>query len=185
MSTNPSSRIPSSTRASFTNLSFLGAVALLLALVGCAATDSTSPPDAPEPPSGPLVGLAWLSGTWSDAEPGDTLTEERWSTPRGGSMLGTNRTLSGETTAAFEFLRIEARQPGTIVYVAQPSGSSPGVDFPLTDLEGTRAVFENPEHDFPQRLEYALADGILTVTVSAEADGELRGFRMRWRRTGD
>ncbi len=52
--------------------------------------------------------------------------------------------------------------------------------FRLTASSDTQAVFENPTHDFPQRLGYTLVDGGLHVKVCAEAD---EGSTLRFTRT--
>jgi hypothetical protein len=46
------------------------------------------------------------------------------------------------------------------------------VPFKLISDENKKAVFENPEHDFPQRVIYVLnADGSMTALV----EGKMRG----------
>ena len=42
-------------------------------------------------------------------------------------------------------------EPANIYYVAQPKGH-PGADFKLTGYDGTRAVFENPQHPYTRKL---------------------------------
>ena len=97
-----------------------------------------------------IADLAWMCGSWGD--PADAL--ESWMAPIDGLMLGVNRTLRPGKTPFFEYLRIEERPEG-IVFVASPLGRSP-TDFLLRELGPERVVFENPEHDFPQRVAYWL-----------------------------
>ncbi len=52
---------------------------------------------------------------------------------------------------------------GSLVYIAQPGGNAP-TEFVLTELTATRAVFENPRHDYPKRIVYELSpEGNLTA----------------------
>src|SRR6185295_6898107 len=95
--------------------------------------------------------LAWISGDWQTAPGGRAAIEEHWTQPSGGSMMGMSRTVVGEKTAEFEYLRIEQRGE-SIYYVAHPKARCPGTDFKLTQVTATEAVFENPEHDFPKRI---------------------------------
>ena len=88
--------------------------------------------------------------------------EEVWLAPAGGVMLGMHRDAKGEKVS-FEFFRI-AKTPEGLVYLAQPGGRPP-TPFKLTEATATRAVFENPQHDFPQRIIYALRDGRLCARV--------------------
>ena len=95
--------------------------------------------------------LEWLAGHWCVEMGGDTV-EEFWLPPHGGVMAGLARTLSTERTTGFEFLRI-AQIDGVQSYIAQPGGRPP-TSFRRT-AGGERWVrFENPDHDFPQRIEY-------------------------------
>ena len=106
--------------------------------------------------------LAWMAGVW--AAPGGS--EERWTPPAGGSMLGVARTLRKGTMVEFEFLCITERGGG-LVYQAMPNGRSPATDFTLTRIDANSATFENPSHDFPKSIRYSLAaDGTLEAVVS-------------------
>lgn len=80
-------------------------------------------------------------------------------------MLATSRTLRDGRLTAFEFLCIVERN-GTLVYSAMPNGRMPPTDFTLTAIDEASATFENPAHDFPKSIRYALrADGALEATI--------------------
>lgn len=113
-----------------------------------------------------LDNLSWMSGHWTSTKDG-LVMEEVWTGPRGGVMLGLHRDAKG-AKASFEFMRI-AETNGEIVYLAQPGGKPP-TPFTLVELDGKRAVFANPQHDFPKRILYWLEDGKLCARV--EGDGE-------------
>jgi Domain of unknown function (DUF6265) len=109
--------------------------------------------------------LGWMAGDWQTASTGRAVSEEHWTRPAGGSMIGISRTLVGDRTASFEFLRLEERGD-SIYYVASPKGRCPATDFKLTRLSGQEAVFENPQHDFPKRIIYRKnSDGGVTAIV--------------------
>lgn len=127
--------------------------ALALLLMGQAA-----PPAA-------IGDLAWMSGHWESLA-GGRWTEESWSAPRGGVMLGHSRSGRGEALREFEFLRLQAGADGVPVYLAQPGGRPP-VPFRLTAREGTGATFENPANDFPQRIVYRRTGDTMIATISA------------------
>ena len=79
---------------------------------------------------------------------------------------------------AFEYLRIVERDGG-LVYIAQPGGRPP-TEFVLTELTTTRAVFENPRHDYPRRIVYELSDeGRLSATVGQLKGGTPRRFEFK------
>lgn len=123
--------------------------------------------------------LAWMAGSW-EGTAGKASLEEHWTDAKGGTLFGVSRTIVGGKTVAFEFLRIETRADG-IFYVAQP-GDRPPTDFKLTKLEGQSVVFENPAHDFPQRIIYRRnTDGTLHARVEGERAGQLRGQDFHFR----
>jgi len=112
-----------------------------------------------------LTDLGWIAGSWRTAPGGRVDIEEHWMQPAGGSMLGMSRTVAGDRTVEFEYLRLEQRG-AEIFYVAHPKARYPGTDFKLTRLNGQEAVFENPAHDFPKRIIYRKgADGSLTASI--------------------
>ena len=113
-----------------------------------------------------LADLSWMSGDWQTAAGGRTQIEEHWTAAAGGSMMGVSRTVAGDKTVEFEYLRIEQREDG-IYYVAHPKARCPGTDFKLTRASATEAVFENPQHDFPKRIIYRKTDDGLTASIDA------------------
>ncbi len=87
--------------------------------------------------------------------------------------MAVNRGTRKGKLVGFEYLRIEERPVG-IVYVAQPGGR-PGTEFTLRKLQGTEVVFENPDHDFPQRIIYRIdEEGRLIARIEGRIGGSLR-----------
>jgi hypothetical protein len=94
--------------------------------------------------------------------------------PAGGTMLGMSRTVRGGKTTEFEFLQIRD-VAGRLAYVAKPSGQAEAT-FSLKTLGEHEIVFENPEHDFPQRIIYRLdAPARLTARIEGTVNGKTRG----------
>ncbi|HMV50419.1 MAG TPA: DUF6265 family protein [Blastocatellia bacterium] len=118
-------------------------------------------------PTFKIEDLAWMSGDWETA-PGRMRIDEHWTNVTGGSMIGMSRTVAGERTVFFEYLRVETRG-ADIFYVAHPKARTPGTDFKLVKLSGQEAIFENLKHDFPKRIIYRkTAEGL---TARIEGDG--------------
>jgi len=141
----------------------LSAVILTLAATVAAA----APPD-----NATVDEFAWMAGHWR-LDQGATIIEEGWFAPAGGSMVGVNRTVTGEVTTGFEFLLLQETDSG-IVLSASPNGRCPATEFALTEIEGHQAVFSNPEHDFPQRIVYRREGDRLHGEISGTTDGEVR-----------
>ena len=120
--------------------------------------------------------LAWLSGAWQTAPGGRARIEEHWTVPAGGTMIGMGRTVVGDKTAEFEFLRIEQRGDN-IYYVANPNANCPQTDFKLTRLAGQEVIFENPLHDYPKRVMYRKnSDGSLVASIDAGEGTKSQSF---------
>ena len=114
--------------------------------------------------SGPLDRAAWLAGCWR-LEAGGLVTDEQWSAPLGGVMLGTSRTVRDGRTVEYAYLRLETRGED-VVYVALPSRQAE-TEFALVPGPGRALAFENPEHDFPKRITYTpLGSDSLVAAIS-------------------
>ncbi len=96
--------------------------------------------------------LSWMAGYWLSCEAGREVSET-WSDPRGGLMAGVSVTLGRSGQGSLEFMRIWP-VGDTLAFLAQPIGV-PATVFPLIESTSNRAVFENPEHDFPQQVIYS------------------------------
>ena len=124
--------------------------------------------------------LGWMSGSWTTTS-GGSVIEEHWTKPAGGTLIGMGRTLKGEKTAFFEFLRIETRPDG-VFYVAQPKGRPP-VSFRLVEQKDGFVAFENPQHDFPQRVTYQrAAENSMVAEVSGPQGGKMVTERFEYQR---
>lgn len=153
---------------------------LVLAIVAASARPNAEARDDGVQGGAEIDRLGWLSGCWTRALANGVI-EEHWMTPRGGSMLGMSRTVAADKTVEYEFLRI-AVVDGTLAYVARPSGQSEAA-FPLKSIEDNAVVFENPVHDFPQRIIYRRSDDAsLTARIEGTVNGEARGRDFPYRR---
>lgn len=126
--------------------------------------------------------LAWLAGRWEFEQTGRVVREE-WMAPAGGTMLGMSRTVKGGKTLEYEFLQIRGGPGGELFYVAMPSRQQETA-FQLKELTANSVVFENLEHDFPQRISYTLqADGTLLAALEGPGkDGTTRRIEIPFRK---
>lgn len=126
-----------------------------------------------------MAKLEWVSGCWKSE--GNVQAEEQWTKLEGRSMLGMGRTIANGKTVFHEFLQIRERDDG-IFYIAQPNGGTP-VQFKLVKINDSEAVFENPQHDFPQRISYLRAiDGSLVAAIEGEEKGKPKRIEYAMRR---
>jgi hypothetical protein len=122
---------------------------------------------------------AWLGGCWSFAGK-NGFTEEHWLPPAGGAMLGLSRTIRGDKMVEFEYLAIRTID-GKLSYVATPSRQKETV-FTLARHSPAELVFENPSHDFPQRVIYRKVPDGLAVRIEGIVDGKSRSADFPFRR---
>lgn len=155
-------------------LTFAVALALAVALAVALPSRLVSQPRLD------ITRLGWMAGCWEQRS-GASVTHESWMAPAGGAMVGMSRTVTGGAFRAWEALRI-VTDSGRLAYIAQPNGRAPTA-FPATVTSDTLAVFENPAHDFPQRIAYRrLSADSLVARVSAERDGRSRGMDIAMQR---
>ena len=116
--------------------------------------------------------LSWLSGCWEINEMAKgRLVTEQWMKPAGKTMLGMARTVKNGVTSGYEFIRIVEHEKG-IYYVAKPSQNASETHFKLITFGKYEAVFENQEHDFPQRISYRREGDKLKAAIEGTSGGK-------------
>lgn len=146
----------------------------MTALIGLQPSATTAQPDSVEAivaANRALDQIAWMAGSWEvvhDPVPGapPAWTEEFWTAPRGAIMLGLGRRGQGARLGTWEVMRIAADDHGRLSLHAQSEGEA-GVAFALVRSSASEAVFENPQHDYPQRISYRREGDRMTATISA------------------
>ena len=123
----------------------------------------------------------WLIGNWQSKSAKGLLTES-WRKQDDSTMVGQGYFMAGDDTLSLENIRLELRN-GTLSYIPLVSDQNNGraFYFTLTRIADSLLVFENPEHDFPQKISYALlANDSLVAEVSAITEGKViaQTFRM-------
>jgi hypothetical protein len=134
----------------------------LAVIVGCGGA-LASGQEAPA-----LGDLGWLAGHWIGTSD-DVVMEEFWSEPAGGIMVGLHRDVFPDETSFFEFLRIVSTDKG-LTFIASPRGTGT-TEFELAILNQQSVVFENLEHDFPQRIIYRREGDQLIARIEGQTGG--------------
>lgn len=122
--------------------------------------------------------LKWMTGSWTGTV-GGVAMEEHWTAPSGNAMVGMHRDVGKGRMLSFEFLRIE-QQGDQIVYLSMPKGRSPATPFPMKEMSDGRVVFENPTHDFPQRIIYWKDGNDLRARIEGTMNGKAGSEEWRW-----
>ena len=130
-------------------------------------------------PAARIEQVAWLAGCWEYAS-GQRVVEEQWMAPRGRTMLSAGRTVQGEKLVEFEMVVIR-EQDGRLAYESHPSGQ-PSAVFLSRTLEDNEVVFENLQHDFPQRIGYRREGDSLNAWIEGPRNGQTRRAEFPYRR---
>jgi hypothetical protein len=123
----------------------------------------------------PFDAVRWLNGCWA-LEDGKRRVEEQWTASGGVLMVGSGHEYAKPkgNLVESELTRIEFLG-GRLVYIAAPS-SQPADSFAAIEASGSRVVFENAKHDFPQRIGYerVAPDSVLAWVEGTEGGNPRR-----------
>lgn len=122
--------------------------------------------------------LSWMAGSWTAEKDGATV-RETWLPPLGGAMAGAGQTNRPGRKPFVEHMKITA-EPAGVTFTAILPGQPP-TPFLLKPGPDGEAVFENPAHDYPQRVIYRRCGEDLCAAVEGMVKGALR--REEWRYT--
>lgn len=123
--------------------------------------------------------LEFMLGSWQQIEKDSAVSTETW-TRDGDHFDGRSYTIYKGDTVFSEKLSILPIGSG-LVYMADVAENPAPVDFKLNFLEGNMAGFENPTHDWPQRVIYVrLSPDSLQARVEGTKDGNFasKGFYL-------
>ncbi len=123
-----------------------------------------------------------MQGCWGASGGAEAGSGEQWTSSAGGAMLGMGRTVRNGKMLDFEFFQIRETAPGKLAYIAQPGGAAP-TTFHLIRDDAGEFVFENPAHDFPQRIIYRrVGDTGLHARIEGSVKGQAKGIDFPMKR---
>ena len=121
----------------------------------------------------PLENENWLIGKWGSKEEG-VETTEIWGKENDSVYAGSSYSIKmGTDTISFERIRLE-KQTGKWMYIPVVNSQNKDkiIKFALTSSNHDELIFENPQHDFPQKISYKL---IHKDSLLAEISGVYKG----------
>ena len=123
-----------------------------------------------------IADLGGMAGCWERRDDAKKLLiTEQWMSPAGTSILGIGRTVKDGKTTGWEYMRIEKRDDG-LYFVSRPKENAEDTSFKLIRSTASEFVFENTEHDFPQRVIYKLQGEKMTGRIEGTMNGKERGI---------
>ena len=145
-------------------LSGLALMLLMLTPVSIAAAEDTKLPD-------------WMTGAWERSD-SDSWADEYWTPPRAAIMIGASRSGKGETLQFWEHMRIVREADGTLAFWAVSADQKP-VRFVATQKSPEEIIFENSDHDYPQRIRYWREGKLLRAQISLLDGSKPVDFQFR------
>jgi Domain of unknown function (DUF6265) len=151
------------------------------------SVDVHSSASAADQKTASLDDVAWLAGTWKSPanDPGPS-SEETWSAPAAGAMMGMFRMYQNDRIFVYEFLMLEQSSDGIRMRLRHFRPEMVGVeDVPfrlkLTEYSAELLVFVNQDGDKPKQIVYATdAPGKLSVTVTTKRGEKTEEFQLRF-----
>jgi hypothetical protein len=147
---------------------------LLLLALGLPALAQESKPS--------IDNFGWLAGCWSNTDGGPEVTEQ-WMKPAGNSMMGMGRTVKAGKVTTWEFTRIFQDERGDFYFSAKLPKQDEA-SFKLIKWSDNTYVFENLDHDFPQRVIYQLQNSTqMNGRIEGRISGKDSGFNFPMKRS--
>ena len=134
-----------------------------------------------QPPAGGP--LDWLVGTWCTEPENGAYMCESWAPMDRGVMRGEATRVKDGRVSVGETMRIRVGESG-VFFHAEPKGQAP-TDFRAVRIDSKlpAVTFENPAHDYPQRIRYWREQGLLMAEISMADGSKPRRWAFRRRET--
>ena len=152
------------------DMKYLHRFPVWLGCLGWLGLMSMSSPSLAHPDPAGISTLAWLAGSWGATADG-IASEEHWTGTEGDGLVGMHKDVKAGKMVGFEFLRIEEDAEQRVCFVSMPGGAPP-TSFCAIELGEKRVVFENRQHDFPQRILYWLEGEKLHARIEGPLHGQ-------------
>jgi hypothetical protein len=113
-----------------------------------------------------LTPYEWMLGTWErqNTKAGQT-SLEWWIKKSATEFIGKGISLHGTDTVFVEKLRLIVKD-NAVYYIADVKQNPEPTYFKVTGSTPSGFTCENPEHDFPKKIDYALNGADLIATIS-------------------
>lgn len=144
---------------------------ILIALLLFACQSPAPKAEAPEQPETAeqeevmIEDFGWLVGEWKRSnDKGEKQTYETWTVNSETEYAGHGYTLLKSDTTFQEHMLL-VRHGKTWQLEVTGAGNEKPVTFKLTEIGDRRFVCENPEHDFPTKIEYARNGDVINAAI--------------------
>jgi hypothetical protein len=120
-----------------------------------------------------LEKASWLIGKWQNNSTAG-YASETWDKKNDSTYFGQSFFVIGKDTVSSETISLE-QNGNQLFYIPTVKDQNDGnpVKFLLTSSKNSQLIFENPTHDFPQKISYTLlSNDTLLAEISGTMDGK-------------
>ena len=151
-------------------LNFFILLAISFSCITCSSSNNTQTQEISRFPL--IENVSWLIGEWQNTSSEGILTET-WEKLNDSTYAGKSFFVMGKDTVSSETIRLE-QHGKTLLYIpiVKNQNNEQPVSFALTSSTTKQIVFENPKHDFPQRISYTQTNKSALI---AEISGVING----------
>ncbi len=150
-------------------------VALTGLILSCGNSGESKTVEKPARNYDKIENAGWLTGLWENHYP-EGKASEQWKKLNDSTLVGSSHFIAGGDTVSSESIRLE-QHAEDLFYIPIVQGQNAGqpVSFKLTSSSAGQLVFENPAHDFPQKITYVRISGdSLVAEISGTVEGQMR-----------
>ncbi len=126
-----------------------------------------------------LEEVSWIIGNWENNIP-EGKTIESWQKLNDSVLIGKSIFIKEKDSLLLENILIVQRQEGLYyipTVINQNEGNS--VEFKLSYKSGRMLVFENPQHDFPQKISYSkISNDSILAEISGISNGKEKSVKF-------
>jgi hypothetical protein len=156
-------------------VALLSVVALTTTFISCQKKENTETLTIETAPKtfAQIEKADWLLGEWGNTTKEGVLTE-KWTKENDSTFLGKSYFITGKDTAFTESIHLTQKN-GQLLYIPTVSDQNKGksVSFVLSSSPENQLVFENKEHDFPQKITYTkISNDSIVAEISGMKDGK-------------
>jgi len=131
-----------------------------------------------------LQSLEWLLGEWQYTQRALMFTEQWKYSADSMSFMGKGITYKNEKIVSQEEMLIKMID-GALHYIVtvKNHNENQAIPFRLTTATKNSVIFENPDHDFPQKIEYTMINkDSINAVVSATSNEKVRKLEFHFSR---
>lgn len=155
------------------------ALAIASTIISCKNSNNTNTTGNTTTNFSELEKADWFLGEWQNNSPEGNATEV-WEKENDSTFVGKSYFVIGKDTVSSETISLEqnGKQLFYIPTVKDQNAGQP-VKFTITSSSSNQLIFENPKHDFPQKISYTQkTNDSLLAEISGIMNGKLNSQKF-------